>query len=257
MGKRFTDTAIWDKEWYRKLLPAEKVAFNYIKDRCDNVGVWCPDTELAEFIIGESVDWEAFLSKLNSNIVVLDNGKWWLSDFCDFQYGELTDTCKPHQSYIKLLKKHSLWKGYVKGIHPLPSRAKEKDKDKEKDKELEKDKDKEKNVAKIDKDTEVYNSIKGAFESKHGVFDNYPKEGKAIKDLIRKAKARAPDKHENFLQMMVVAFWRLKGEGEKFWKDQPFLPSALNSLWARVMEHARDDVVDEEFEEIVRGAFCR
>ena len=115
----------------------------------------------------------------------------------------------------------------------------------------------EKSVAKVDVDTEVYNSIKGAFESKHGVFDNYPKEGKAIKDLIRKAKARAPDKHENFLQMMVVAFWRLKGEGEKFWKDQPFLPSALNSLWARVMEHARDDVVDEEFEEIVRGAFCR
>ena len=138
MGKRFTDTAIWDRVWYRKLSPAEKVAFNYIKDRCDNVGVWCPDTELADFIIGEPIDWESFLSKLNSNIVVLNNGKWWLTDFCDFQYGQLSPDCKPHQSYIKLLKKHTLWEGYSKGIHTLQ----EKDKDKELDKELDKDKEK-------------------------------------------------------------------------------------------------------------------
>ena len=138
MGKRFTDTAIWDKVWYRTLLPAEKVAFNYIKDRCDNVGVWCPDIQLAEFVIGESIDWESFLSKLNSNIVVLDNGKWWLSDFCNFQYGELSDACKPHQSYIKLLKKHRLYKGYTKGIHTLKEKDKEKDKDKVKEKEKEK-----------------------------------------------------------------------------------------------------------------------
>ena len=75
MSKRFTDKEIWTKPWYRKLSPTEKCAFNYIKDNCDNVGVWTPDFELANFCVGEKVDWEALLNKCNDNFEVLDNGK--------------------------------------------------------------------------------------------------------------------------------------------------------------------------------------
>lgn len=140
--KRFTDTALWEKQWFMELTPAEKIAWFYIKDACDHVGVWSPNFKLAEFIIGMQLDWEKFMKKTNGNIEKLKNGKWFMKDFCYFQYGELKETCKPHASYIKTLHKHGLAnrlsKGYIKGMDTF------KEKEKETDKEIEMDKEKEK-----------------------------------------------------------------------------------------------------------------
>jgi len=167
--KRFTDTELWERPWFRKLSPAEKEAFRYIKDKCDNVGVWIPDFETAEFKIGESVDWDTLPDRVNSNIHVLESGKWWIPDFCDFQYGDLSEGSRnnAHISYIKLLKRHGLWPLREPSESPprpleevsegSPSPLKdpkenslsplrgpqEKEKEKEKDKDLEKDKEKE------------------------------------------------------------------------------------------------------------------
>jgi uncharacterized phage protein (TIGR02220 family) len=127
--KRFTDTEIWNKPWYRKLPPEMKCAWDYVTDHCDNVGVWVPDMDAAEFFIGSTVDWDDLLRRCNGNIRCLESGKWWLPDFCDFQYGELKDTCPPHRSYISLLKKHSLFIPYSKGSYTLQEKEKEKDKD--------------------------------------------------------------------------------------------------------------------------------
>lgn len=134
--RRFTDTDIWKKQWFQDLSPEYKMAWFYLKDNCDNVGVWSVNLKLANFQIGKEIDWNKFLSECNNNIKVLSENKWWLVDFCEFQYGELSQDSKspPIISYIKLLNKHRLWKGYTKGIHTL--------KDKDKDKDLEKDKDK-------------------------------------------------------------------------------------------------------------------
>lgn len=109
MSKRFYDTELWKKPWFRKLSPCEKAAWSYINANCDTVGVWVPDYEAAEFYIGDSLDWESFIDKCNDNITVLDNNKWWLCEFCSFQYGELSEESRPHQSYIKLLKQHGLY----------------------------------------------------------------------------------------------------------------------------------------------------
>ena len=121
MSKRFTDTALWEKEWFAGLSPVEKCAWFYIKDRCDPVGVWEPSFNIANFYLGEKLDWDAFREKCNGNINVLANGKWWLVDFCRYQYGELDENSKapPVISYIKLLKKHGLWELYSKGIDTL------------------------------------------------------------------------------------------------------------------------------------------
>ena len=128
------DSVLWHKEWFMNLAPTEKAAFLYLTSECDIAGVWSPNYELANFILGETIDWDALAEKCHKNIVVLDDGKWWLRDFCDFQYGELKPTCKPHAAVLKLLDQHSLTKGYPKGIDTL--------KDKDKDKDLDKDKDK-------------------------------------------------------------------------------------------------------------------
>jgi len=139
--KRFTDTGIWDKPWFRKLPPEEKEALRFIKDRCDNVGVWVPDFEAVEFFVtgGKGIDWDHLRANCNNNIQVLKNKKWFLVDFVAFQYGELRETCKPHLTYISLLKKHRLWEEYLKGMNTLQDKDKEQDIDKDKEKEQEKD----------------------------------------------------------------------------------------------------------------------
>jgi len=125
--KRFTDTEIWNKPWYRKLPPEMKCAWDYVVDHCDNVGVWIPDFEIAEVFIGTKIDWDQVLERCNGNIKVMECGKWWVVDFCDFQYGELKETCPPHRSYLSLLKKHSLLIPYSKGSYTLQEKEKEKD----------------------------------------------------------------------------------------------------------------------------------
>jgi len=111
MPKRFTDTDIWKKKWFRKLLPTEKIAFKYIMDTCDNVGVWDGDTEVADFLIGEDIDWASLVENINGNIQMLDCGKWWVVDFVRFQHSDMfsgsqSNACK---SYVRLLQKHNLF----------------------------------------------------------------------------------------------------------------------------------------------------
>jgi hypothetical protein len=108
MAKRFTDNNLWEKEWFQDLPNSEKLAWFYIKDRCDSAGVWKPNRRAAEFFIGEKIDWEGFAERCNGNILVIDKGKWWLVDFCDFQYGKLTENCRPHRWIIATLEKHGL-----------------------------------------------------------------------------------------------------------------------------------------------------
>jgi hypothetical protein len=73
--------------------------------------------------------------------------KWWLRDFCEFQYGSFSEDTnnKAHQSYIKLLKKHGLWSEKEGACMP-PIGGMDTPKDKEKDKDKDKDKEKDKEL---------------------------------------------------------------------------------------------------------------
>ena len=108
MPKRFRDSEIWHKEWFCKLSPEEKSAWDFLNCVCDNVGVIRLYRDQADRDIGRPVDWDALPAKTNGNIEMLPNGKWWLVDFCEFQYGELHENNKPHLSYITLLRRHGL-----------------------------------------------------------------------------------------------------------------------------------------------------
>ena len=134
MSKRFIDTDIWRKKWFRSLSPEHKVFWTYLFTNCDNAGVWDVDQELAEFLIGKDIDWPEVEKIFKNHIKILNNGsKWWLIDFISFQYGQLKETCKPHLHSINLLKKHKLFIEYSKGIETV------KDKDKVKVKEEDKE----------------------------------------------------------------------------------------------------------------------
>lgn len=185
MSKRFTATEKWDDPFFQDLSPKYKCFWIFILDKCDAAGVWNVNLRAAEFFIGEKLDMKEVMQLFGDRIKILNGGeRWFIQKFIEFQYGELSENCKPHQSVIQILKKYNLYKGYTKGIDTLQ----EKDKDKEKEKEKEKDKDKEKGGAgenKIFADcVAIYFDY---YQDKVGVRPVFSKiEGKNLKYLIKK-----------------------------------------------------------------------
>ena len=115
-----------------------KLFWIYLLDSCDQVGVWEENVELSNRIIGYEYSMDTLLKDFGNQIHIFkDNRKWWIVDFCSFQYGVLKEdsASKPIQSHVSLLKKHQLWNLYTKGIHTLKVKVKDKEEDKDKDKE--------------------------------------------------------------------------------------------------------------------------
>lgn len=97
-------------------------------------------------------------------------------------------------------------------------------------------------LVKAGSSAQLYNEVKTLFEQEQvgGRFKSYPKEGAAIKGLIKDAQARAPDDPRAFVLGMVNAFHQLRYY-DKFFAKQPFLPSALNAsgIYERVLDQVR------------------
>jgi len=138
MSKRFTDTTMYDKKWFRSLPLEAKCLWDWLLKKCDAAGIVDIDFGLASFQIGADVS-EITLKLFGDRVVLLGDNKYFLPKFIDFQYGELSENCKPHLAVIKILNKNKIkWKkikGYPKGIRTLEDKDKEKDKEKEKEKE--------------------------------------------------------------------------------------------------------------------------
>lgn len=134
--KRFTDTDIWDKEWFMLLPPIHKCLMKYLHDKCDNAGIWSPNWILASTCIKENVNAEDLVA-LGNQVEVMANGKIFIPSFIQFQYGELSDKCVPHQKVISLLKKHNLYDRiyipYSKGSNTLQDKEEDKEEDKDTD----------------------------------------------------------------------------------------------------------------------------
>ena len=130
MAKRFTDTAKWKDTWFQDLPAKYKLFWIYLLDECDAAGLWKPNIRLATFQIGEPFE-EAELKRVFCDrITITESGYWFITKFINFQYGELSESSKPHLSIIKILHSHKI-KGYPKGIHTLQEKEKEKDKEKD------------------------------------------------------------------------------------------------------------------------------
>jgi hypothetical protein len=132
MAKRFSDTELWDKGWFMALSQKHKLLIQFLFSKCDGSGVWDANYALASVYVGESVT-KNDICALSEQAEILENGKIFLPDFVHFQYGKLTEKCKPHLKVIELLKKHNLfervYKGYTKGINTLEEKEEEKEED--------------------------------------------------------------------------------------------------------------------------------
>ena len=132
------------------------------------------------------------------------------------------------------MKKHKLW-GY-KGAdkpHKRPYKG-----HKEKEKETVTVKEEETVLVKVkekEKKRPIYHLIEEAFLAKNQDF-NFKREGPHLVQLERKALARPNP--EAFIKKAIVVFWNLTQSNDDLFKDQPFLPSIMNSggLWPRVVK---------------------
>ncbi len=112
--KRFTDTEIWEQDWYIDLPNKYKLLWNYIKDKCDNAGIWRPNKSILQKIIGEPINLDEFCQFINIEkirIMVLPSGRWFLKDYFIFQYGNTFSPLSPvHKGALKQL--------VANGVHP-------------------------------------------------------------------------------------------------------------------------------------------
>src|SRR3990167_2294365 len=143
MSKRFRDTEIWKKSFYKKLTPTYKLFWNFITDDCDHSGIWeVEDQQIIALRIGDDVDLQVALDAFNDGelrIHVFDAGrKWFIIPFVAFQYGDLNAKNRLHEVVRRSLESKKLIDLIpVRGPLGGPLNA---PKDKEQDKEKDKDK---------------------------------------------------------------------------------------------------------------------
>lgn len=134
--KRFTDTEIWNKEWFMDLSPRLKCLTRYLFDNCDPSGVWTPNWKLASLHIGEAVGIEDINSLPDTLCEILANGKIFLRDFINFQYGQLSENSPAHKPVFSAITKNGLG---TRVFNRVSDTLQEKDKDKEEEKDREKE----------------------------------------------------------------------------------------------------------------------
>ena len=110
MPKRFTDTELWDKQWFMDLSAKHKCYVKYVRDKCNIAGIWNPNYTLASVYIGEKVTQDELLSIDNGRqFDLLNDGKIYCIGFIEFQYGTSLNPNSPiHNKIMEILKKYDI-----------------------------------------------------------------------------------------------------------------------------------------------------
>lgn len=139
MSKRFTETNIWNEDWFLEMPKNYKLLYFFVKDNCDHAGIWRPNVRLFEAMIEDKVDLKKAFEYFNNGkerIYILDCGKWFIIDFFVFQYGcTFNPLNRVHKSIENIYNQLNINLTSIRGLKDLKDGVKDKDKDKDKDKE--------------------------------------------------------------------------------------------------------------------------
>lgn len=144
MAKRFTDSRKWDDPWFLELSLEHKMIWIHILDKCNHAGIYKVNIKMINFCLNIKLTKNDLEKAFIGRFYKINNHKWFIPKFIEFQYGALSEKNRVHNSVIEILRKEGLYKVYKRGILT----PKDKNKDIDKDKELikEKDKDTKRNV---------------------------------------------------------------------------------------------------------------
>jgi len=133
VAKRFTDTAKWDKSWFRKLKPEMKCVWIFLCDRCDHAGVWEIDEDTLNFFVGCPLTIREIEDVFGDKIEVFGT-KLVLKSFAEFQYGHLNPDNRVHKSVLNRLEKVTPSKGLKRPFQGSKDTDTDKDTDADKEK---------------------------------------------------------------------------------------------------------------------------
>lgn len=135
--KRFTETTIWEEDWFLDMPKEYMLFWFYLKDKCNHAGVWRPNLKLFEATIGVKIDLKTAIEYFNKDKLrceILKSGHWFLVDFFVFQYGSTFNALnRVHKSIQDIYNQENINLTSIRGLKDLKEGVKDKDKDKEKD----------------------------------------------------------------------------------------------------------------------------
>ena len=228
MAKRLHDTEIWHKEWFCNLTMTQKLLVQYLFDNCDCAGVFEANYKIMQFLIGAVVKEKDLLAI--KQVVKLPNGKFYLTDFINFQYRVNLDELNPkfsvHKGIIKILEKNGIigkngeCLKFERVTEELsnPYNVKEQNKDKDKD---------------IDKNNISNNSNSNKEKEKLGEFKNVV----LSEDEERKLRELYKDKFNSAIEVLSSY---IASSGKKY-KSHYAVLGKHNWVYSRVFnEDSRD-----------------
>jgi len=122
MAKRYVDTNLPNKRWFRKLEPEFKVLWFYVTLLCDHAGILDLDLDIVKIKIGCKTKFtdENIQEAFGNRIIKIGDDKWYLTGFIDFQQGERKvregTNSNIYNSIINRLKHEGLWQGFMDGL---------------------------------------------------------------------------------------------------------------------------------------------
>jgi predicted nucleic-acid-binding Zn-ribbon protein len=141
MSKRFTETEIWNEDWFVDMPVEYKVFYFYLKDQCNHAGIWRPNLRIFEAVNEVKIDLKKALNLINTEkerIIVLPSGHWFLADFFVFQYGHTFNRSnRVHESIENIYNKEDIKLTSIRGLKEVKDRVKDKDIDKDTIKDIE------------------------------------------------------------------------------------------------------------------------
>jgi hypothetical protein len=99
VAKRFTDTKLYDQDWYLSLSPRLKCAWEWLCKRCDQLGIWSVSMKRLSFEVGEPVTLEELQEHFK--VVMIGEDKLFIPGFAAFQYGDEAGRLSPKNPFHK------------------------------------------------------------------------------------------------------------------------------------------------------------
>ena len=189
MSKRFTDSNKWDDPFFFDLSNEHRLLWIYILDKCDHAGMFKINKRMIEFCVGIKFDRNEIEGVFKGRLQTLNDEKWFIPKFIEYQYGTLAENNRVHNSIIQILKKEGVFKGCLKGIHTL----KDKDKDKDKEQDMDKEKDDVGFVIKYLNDRAGKNYKSGEANRKH--IQARLNDGYTVNDCMKVIDTKRQDPH--------------------------------------------------------------
>lgn len=126
MASRFTDTDLWNEDWFCDMPGEYQLFVKYVFDTCDNAGVWKPKKFDFETKTKFKVSLDLLFKKMNGGgqqrVLLLDNGRWFITGYILFQWFnkkktfDLGLTNKLHKSLFDILLENNVDLKKVRGL---------------------------------------------------------------------------------------------------------------------------------------------